>query len=57
MAALREMGAEAAGNLLELDEEDVASLQLKKLQLKRWGRAIAALKSTARPSARARSEE
>ena len=53
---LRKLGAEVPADLLELEEDDVASLELKKLQLKKWDRAIASLKSTATASARARTE-
>jgi hypothetical protein len=43
---LRELGAEAPEDLLELDEGDVASLKLKKLQVKKWAKMIAALKKS-----------
>ena len=56
-APLSELGVEAPADLLDLDEDDMASLGLKKVQVKKWARAIAALKSTATPSARARFEE
>ena len=42
-ASLRELGAEAAGDLLDLDDGDIAGLGLKKLELKRFARAVAAL--------------
>ena len=42
-APLSELGVEAPADLLELDEEDVASLKLKKVQTKKWARAIASL--------------
>ena len=45
-ADLRELGAEAPEDLLELDEGDVASLKLKKLQVKKWAKMIAALKKS-----------
>jgi hypothetical protein len=38
---------EAPADLLELDEEDVVLLKLKKLQVKRWAKMIAALKKSA----------
>ena len=53
---LRELGAEVPTDLLELEEAHVVSLKLKPLQLKKWDRAIASLKSTATASARARTE-
>ena len=53
---LRDLGARVPADLLDLDEDDVVSLGLKKLELKRWTRAIAMLKSTATASARARTE-
>jgi hypothetical protein len=55
-ASLSELGVEAPADLLDLDEDDVASLGLKKVQVKKWARAIASLKSTATASARARTE-
>jgi hypothetical protein len=44
-ADLRELGAEAPTDLLEFDDDMVASLRLKPLQVKRWAKMIAALKS------------
>ena len=55
-APLSELGVEAPADLLDLDEDDVASLGLKKVQVKKWARAIASLKSTVTASARARTE-
>ena len=43
---LHELGAESPADLLELDKEDVASLKLKKLQVKKWAKMIAALKKS-----------
>ena len=42
-APLSELGVEVPADLLDLDEDDVASLKLKKVQAKKWSRAIVAL--------------
>ena len=42
-APLSELGVEEPADLLDLDEDDVASLKLKKVQAKKWSRAIVAL--------------
>tara|TARA_B100000686_G_C16792144_1_gene979476 strand:- start:1650 stop:2012 length:363 start_codon:yes stop_codon:yes gene_type:complete len=41
---LIELGAEEVEDVLDLDDEDIAGLQLKKLQTKRFQRAITKLK-------------
>ncbi len=42
--ALVELGAEGVEDLVDLDDEDIASLNLKKLQVRRFTRAINALR-------------
>ena len=44
-ASLVDLGAEDTTDLLDLDDEDIAGLQLKKLEMKRFRRAIDELKS------------
>ena len=43
---LVELGAEDVEDVVDLDDEDIASLQLKKLETKRFQRAITKLKSS-----------
>lgn len=41
---LEDLGATKVSHLLDLDDEDVDSLELKKLEKKRWIKALASLK-------------